>query len=152
MANTHPEYVTGAELTRWMQEQADFRQRLEVRIGNQHGEIVGTLRRIEDQVRETNGKTQKNTEAIAVLARDIEALKSEERHVESLVESIRDEGCSQFAAHQDALTQSSALAVEAWSVKKRAGLAAGLMAGGSLMWPALQKIAEAVHAFIEKHP
>ena len=148
----HPDYATGAELSRWVQEQADFRQRLEARIGSQHSEIVGALRRIEDQVRETNGKTQKNTETIAVLARDVEAMKSEENHIESLVESIRDEGCSQFAAHQDALTQTSALAVEAWSAKKKAGLAAGLLAGGSLMWPAIQKIAEAVHAYIVRLP
>ena len=152
MATNHPDYVTGAELTRWMQEQADFRQRLEVRIGIQHSELVGTLRRIEDQVRETNGKTQKNTETIAVLVRDVEAMKSEENHIESLVESIRDDGCSQFTAHQEVMAQSSALAVEAWSAKKKAGLAAGLLAGGSLMWPAIQKIAEAVHAYIIRLP
>lgn len=71
-----PDYVTDGEMSRWMTEQQDFRHRLEHRLGAQHAEIVDRLERIEEQVRETNGRTRKAEANIAIEDREIEAVKT----------------------------------------------------------------------------
>jgi hypothetical protein len=143
-----PDYVTGAEFARFIQEEAGFRERLERRLADQHAMIRGELSEIKGMVREANGRTGKNAEAIAVLMRDLDAIKSEENEIERTVHSIREDGCSQLHAHVD-IVQS---AINGWTPKKKAAVAGGLVGGGVLIWPALQKFAEAVHAIVERLP
>lgn len=82
-----PDYITDHEMTRWMDEQHKFRERLERRLGEQHQEIVGRLVRIEDQVRETNGRTRKAEACIAVEDREIEAIKTNLQRIDRYLSS-----------------------------------------------------------------
>ena len=142
------DFITNAEFSRWMSEQSDFRARLESRIGAQHGETMTTLRRIEDQVLVTNGRTRANGEAIAGLTVRLDVIEAESEKVESIAQSIRDEGCSQLAAHQ---TLRQGGTPSDWSPRKKAAVVGGLLAGGSLVWPAaaelMKVVTEVIHPF-----
>jgi len=142
------DFITSAEFTRWMSEQSDFRARLESRLGAQHGETMTTLRRIEDQVLQTNGRTRLNGEAISGLTVRLGVLETESEKIERVAQSIRDEGCSQLAAHQQLVQGTSP---DAWSPRKKAAVVGGILAGGSLVWPAVSEIIklanEAIHHF-----
>ena len=142
------DYVTGAELNRWMQEQSDFRARLELRIATQHSEVVGTLRRIEDQVRETNGRVRDAETAITNNTDRLDRIETDDRKIETIVQTIRDDGCSQYAAHTQALSALAGTAPNTWTPQRKAAVTGGLVATGALIWPALQEIATAVHAIV----
>lgn len=147
------DFVSSAEFTRWMSEQSDFRMRLESRIGAQHSEVVSTLRRIEDQVNQTNGRTRANGEAIAGLTVRLVTIEAENEKVESIAQSIRDEGCSQLAAHQTLLQGGTP---SDWSPRKKAAVVGGILAGGSLVWPAVSEFVklanEVIHHFAGTPP
>ncbi len=98
-------------------------------------------------VREANGKTAANGQAIAIIQRELDAIRSEDLAIEATVEDIKAHGCHQLENHQQVL-----MTTLGWSPKKKAGVAAGLLTTGALAWPAIQQIAEAVHAAIERWP
>ena len=91
--------VSGAEFQRWMEEEGAFRFRLEQRLAGWHNETSLRLDRIEANGREANGKTAEHAKLIAVIMRDLEAIRAELGDTEQTVHSIKDEGCSQYAAH-----------------------------------------------------
>jgi len=138
-------FVSSDEMSRWMREQADFRQRLETRISGQHAEVIATLVRIETQVRETNGRTRKAEAAIEAVDARLDRVDADDERIAAAVQSIRSGGCSQYTAHMDLLRQN----VEGWSPRKKAAVSGGLVAGGVLVWPMLQELVQAVHAVVD---
>lgn len=147
---THNDYITQGEFSRWIGdwrlEEANFRSRLEARMGEQHAYVRTELNEIKGMVKEANGKTNRNGEAIAIIQRDLDAIKSEDNAIEQAVEDIRARGCAQLQTHQEVLTGLG------WGAKKKAAVAGGLLGTGALIWPAVQQIAEAVHAYLDKAP
>ena len=139
------QYVSSDEMSRWMHEQSDSRQRLEARIAGQHVEVVATLSRIETQVRETNGRTRKAESAIEAINVRLDRVDEDDNEIANVVQAIREGGCSKFGAHVEILRQN----VEGWSERKKAGIAGGLVAGGALAWPAIQELARAIHAAVD---
>jgi hypothetical protein len=144
MAFPPHDYVSGAEFSRYVAEEVAYRARIAHQLEIQYQHISQELGEIKAVVRESNGRTSKNTEAIAVLQRELEAVESEDSHIEQLVDDIRTHGCAQFAAHEHAVE------VLGWSGKRKAAVAGGLLGGGALMWPALQEIAKAIHAVFDR--
>lgn len=138
--------VTGEEFSRWMNEQANFRSRLEQRLESHHNLIQVELAEIKAMVRETNGKTIKHGEAIAVIQREIEAIKAEDVEIERLATSIKNEGCSQFAVHSQLIQGDTP---DTWSTKKKAAVAGSLVGGGALIWPFLGEVAKIVHTVLD---
>lgn len=144
----NPDFVSGREFSDWMREQSDFRTRLEQRINAQHGEVVDTLHRIEDKVGETNGRVRNAEGEIQSIKSRLASIEADDEKIEQTVESIRDEGCSQYAAHV-AILQNN---VESWSSKKKLAAAGGFISLGALIWPAVQELAAALHALLDKLP
>lgn len=142
----NPEFVTAAEFSRWMQMESDFRTRLEHRLELNAQEVRSGLGKIEGHLAEINGRTRKNTDAIAVMEREVSAIKQEDLAIERVVDDIKSQGCAQFAQHEAVLTSLG------WTPKKKVAVAGGLVGTGVLIWPAIQQIAAAVHAAIEKFP
>ena len=149
----HPfggDYITSAEYQRHLEEEAGFRLRLEQRIDRGFVGLQQGLTRLEGQVREANGKTGKHAEVIAVVQRDIEAIKQEDNEIEKLVTSIKDEGCSQYAAHATLLAGGAEdyrpmRHPSAWSNKtKGVALGAVILA----MLPALSELVHLLHDFV----
>lgn len=143
---TSPDYVTGSEFARWMDEESKFRERLERRMHDNAQAVQAGLGKIETHLADINGRTRKNSECIAVIEREIDAIKSEDKAIERTVEQIRNHGCGKLEAHEIVLQTIG------WTPQKKVAVAGGLVGAGALVWPALQKIAEAVHAAIERWP
>ena len=139
------QYVSSDEMSRWMHEQADFRQRLESRISGQHAEVIEALVRIETQVRETNGRTRKAESAIEAMNVRLDRVDADDNEIANTVQAIREGGCSKYGAHMDLLRQN----VEGWSPRKKAAVGGGLIAGGAVAWPAIQELARAIHALVD---
>ena len=99
----HPDYVSGSEFKRWMDEESAFRGRIEKRMADNFAEIKQSVSRIESLQRETNGRLNNAERTIAVVERDIDAIKSEDSEIERLVTSIQRDGCHQYAAHEKVL-------------------------------------------------
>ena len=146
MPQPQHDYVTAAEFSRWMQMESDFRTRIEHRLELNAQEVRSGLGKIEHHLADINGRTRKNSESVAVLERNFDAMKSEGLHIETVVDDIKAHGCAQFAAHE------TIIQTIGWSGQKKAAIAGGLVGAGALAWPAIQKIAEAVHAAIERWP
>lgn len=130
------EFVHSDEFTRWVSEEANFRLRLETRLEAMHKFVGSELSEIKGIVKESNGRTHANSEAIAIMRRDLDALISEDQEIEKTVHSIQEQGCNQLSQHEQILTNLG------WSAQKKAAVAGGLVGTGALMWPALQKLAE----------
>ena len=128
-----------------MREQADFRQGLELRIANQHMEVVAVLSRIEMQVRETNGRTRKAESSIEAMNVRLDRVDADDNEIANAVQAIREGGCSKYGAHVEILRQN----VEGWSPRKKAAVGGGLIAGGAVAWPAIQELARAIHALVD---
>jgi hypothetical protein len=137
--SVHPDHITGPEFTRWTTE-------LTRQIAANASAVNEGLGRIERQLAEINGRTRKNTESILVIERDLDAIKSEDTAIDEKVDDLKTNGCAQFLAHENVLRELG------WTPKKKAAVAGGLVGTGVLAWPAIQKIAEAAHAFLEKLP
>jgi hypothetical protein len=135
--------ITAAEFTRWMQQESEFRSRLEHRLEVNAAAVQTGLGVIQAHLAEINGRTRKNSEAIAVLERELQAMESEERHIEAVVDEIKAKGCAQLVAHREVVETLG------WPAKKKAVVAGTLLTGGALAWPALQEIAGAIHAGVE---
>lgn len=135
--SNQPDYITGPEFSRWT---AEITRQL---TANAAAVQVG-LGQIERHLAEINGRTRKNTETIAVLSRDMEAIKSVDGAIEKEVEDLRTHGCAQFVAHEAMVTDLG------WTRRKKATVAGGLVGMGVLAWPAVQEIAAMLHAVIDR--
>lgn len=93
---THNDYITNPEFSRWTAE-----------IGRQltanAADVERGLSKIDAHLEALNGRTRKNTEAIAVIERELEAIKSEDESIERAVTSIQEEGCHQYKEHRNVL-------------------------------------------------
>ena len=141
-----PDYVTGAEFTRWMTEHAAFRDRLERRIAENARLINDGLTRIEDHLGRLNGQTSSNTSGLTSINAQLIQIERENRETLQLAVSIKENGCHKYLAHSQILTD---LSVAGWTPKKKVAIGAGIFAGGSLLWPAVQEIAKGIHTVIE---
>lgn len=112
--------------------------------------VKESLGRIEAHLEKLNGKTATNTEEIRVLKRDVEALVTEDLEIDRKVDKLTLDGCAHYQAHTEMLQQMAGMS--AWTPQKKAAVAGSLLGGGALMWPAIQKVAEAVHAMITHAP
>jgi len=144
---TQPDYVTGAEFARWMTEHAAFRDRLERRMADHATLINAGLTRIEDHLARLNGQTMSNASGLVSISTKLEAMEEENMQTLSLATLIKDNGCHKYRAHAQILTD---LSVAGWTPKKKVAIGAGIFAGGSLLWPAIQEIAKGIHALIER--
>jgi len=148
-------YVSSEEFTRWTGEESAFRARLESGIAAQIKPVSDTLGRIELHLAQINGRTRANSEAIAELRTRVDVIDREDHRIGEAVESLRSEGCAQYAAHTKLINyacRANESDVSGWTDKKKVAVGGGLVATGALVWPALQKLAEAVHALIERWP
>jgi hypothetical protein len=102
MAMNH-DYVTGAEFKRWMDEESAFRARLEKRMADGFIEIKSSVGRVEVLQREANGRTSKAEQAIAVMQRELEAVKHGDGEIERTVKEILTEGCHKYSTHREIL-------------------------------------------------
>jgi len=143
---TPHDYVTGGEFARWMTEEAEFRARLERRMEVNALAVQTGLGEIKTHLAEINGRTRRNSEDIAVIQRELQAIESEDVAIEKTVAEIQAHGCGQLAAHETVLRNLG------WTPQKKAAVAGGLLGTGALMWPAIQEIAAALHVALEKWP
>jgi hypothetical protein len=138
-----PQYVTGDEFTR-------FSDQLSRTLADHHGAIQGSLNRIDSHLEGINGRTRLNSEKISVLEREVEALESVDLSISEKVDDLSKQGCAQYATHTKLLEQ--LVGLPAWTPQKKAAVAGGLVGTGALIWPALQQIAAAAHALLERLP
>lgn len=148
-------YVTSDEFSRYIQEENNFRSRLEGRLASDHRAVRDDLTEIKTLVRETNGRVVKAEQAIGILQRDFQAMQSEELDIEKTVHEIRDEGCNKYGEHKAVLESGGDLSgavmrpqfrLDHFSAKQKAVAGAGI---ALVMWPALQEIAKLLHDLIE---
>lgn len=159
MANG-PHYVTSDEFSRYITEENNFRTRLEARLANDHLVVRADLVEIKTLVKETNGRVGKAEQTIGVIQRELEAIKSEDQEIESTVQSIKEEGCNQYANHVAILSAGGDPAVvsvrpqfrlDHFSTRQKAVAGAGI---ALVMWPAIQeivKLARDILVWIESH-
>lgn len=133
------DFVTGSEFARWMTEESNYRTRLEARHSAQHLAVLNELSEIKGIVKEANGRTWKNSEHIAVIQREIEALKYEAGRAERRVGAVQ----------QDVTSLRNDGPMEEWSRRKKAVIAGSLMGTGAMAWPALKSMADAVIAVMK---
>lgn len=97
------EYVTGAEFKRWMDEESTFRERIERRMENGFTEVKSGVALVASLQRDANGKTAAHERAIAVMQRDVEAIRSEDLQIARDLDHLRKDGCGKYAAHVEVL-------------------------------------------------
>lgn len=114
------------------------------------GNVHASLSRIEDHLEKLNSKTATNTEDVRVLQRDVQALVSEDLAIDAKVTKLARDGCANYETHTRMLEQLGGITV--WPTQKKAAVIGGLVGTGALIWPALQQIAAAVHALLERLP
>lgn len=86
-----------------MEEESAFRGRIERRMADGFAEIKHSMGRVELLQREANGRTSKAEQTIAVMQREIEAIKSEDGEIERTVKEILEKGCHKYATHREVL-------------------------------------------------
>jgi hypothetical protein len=149
-SNAHT-YVTSDDFSRYIMEENNFRSRLEQRLASDHELVRKDLGEIKGLVKETNGRVGNAERTIAVLEREVSAMKSEGQEIEATVHSIKDEGCSQLAQHAAILEAGGTPAfrpefrLDHFSVKQKAVAGAGI---ALVMWPAIQEIATLIHDLV----
>ena len=94
------DFVTGPEFKRWMDEESTTRDRIERRMEAGFSRLETAIVRVEDQVREANGKTSKHAEAIAVIQTDVQAIKTGHEKMDKLVVGIDRDGCGRYPEHR----------------------------------------------------
>ena len=139
MATGPQDFVTGPEFGRFRADFQAFQDRIEQRI--EHG-FTGINARLDL----LNGRTRSAEQTIAVVERRLMAIESEDGAIEATIEQIQQHGCGKLGTHEMVLRELG------WTPQKKAAVAGGLVTTGALMWPAIQKIAEAVHAVIDRMP
>lgn len=97
------DYVKESEFARWMEEESGFRARIEKRMSDGFAELKSSIGRIELLQREANGRTGKAEQHIAVMQREIEAIKSEDGEIEKTVREILTHGCNKYETHRTVL-------------------------------------------------
>lgn len=100
--NDH-DYVTGQEFQRWMDEESMFRDRLERRLEHNFTEVKTAVATVAGLQREANGKTAAHAQTIAVIQRDLEAIKSDDHQISHEIEILRKHGCAKYEAHVEVL-------------------------------------------------
>lgn len=143
------DYVTGAEFARWMREESEFRDRLERRMATNAVAVQAGLDKIEHHLAEINGRTRHNSEGLSALDVRIARIEREDEAIQQTVQSIHDEGCSQYSAHVATLERLGA-APSDWSTRKKTVIGGALVGTGTLIWPAIQEIAKAIHAILDR--
>ena len=138
-----PEFISSDEFTRWSVE-------LHRRLDDHHSAVQGSLRRIDGHLEGINGRTRTNSEKISVLENEVKALELVDHNVDRKIDSLSKEGCAHYLAHTKMLEQLGGVTV--WPAKKKAAIAGGLVGTGALIWPAVQQIAAAAHALLERLP
>ena len=146
MADHVPDFVTGQEFTRWTNEEAAFRLRLETRLAEQSRVIALGFERIDAHFMNLNGRTGSNTSGLTALETRLIRMEKEYSEVMGLVTHVKQDGCAKYAAHAEMLTQ---LSVSGWTPQKKALVGGGMVATGALVWPALQELFVGIHALIE---
>lgn len=149
-----PHYVTSDEFSRYITEENNFRTRLEGRLASDHSLVRNDLSEIKGLIRETNGRVGKAEQAISVMQREVQAMKSEELEIEETVHSIRDKGCSQYEEHKAVLEAGGDPAILArpqfrmdhFSKRQKVVAGAGI---ALVMWPAIQEVAKLLHDLLE---
>lgn len=97
------EHITRGEFGEWRREEAEFRQRLEERMARHHLELTAQINAMLALQRDQNGRVGRTESNVAVIQRELEAIKSEDSEIERLVASIQKDGCHQYRAHEKAL-------------------------------------------------
>jgi len=98
------ENITRGEFGEWRREEGDFRRRLEDRMARQHADLTSQLTQVISLQREANGRVGKAEACIAIIQRELEAIKDEDRSIEAVVTRIETEGCRNFEKHLDTAT------------------------------------------------
>jgi len=151
MANT--DYITRPEFQAWWKERREeednFRLRLETRLHGDHQETLRVLERIETQTRETNGRLRDAEQVVAVLGRDVAALRDEDLEIERVVTKIDRDGCGKL--HDHAAIIEDAAAPAGMSRKRKALLAGGIAAGGAVGWTVLYELIKLGTALVQHH-
>lgn len=117
------EFITDSEFGRFERQQTE-----------RHTETMTLLRRIEDQVRATNGRLQTAEQSIVDIRARLQNIEADDQRIERAVENMG----------QDAPT--------GWSKRKQAGVAAVLVAGGSALWATVQELIKVAHDFLHHIP
>lgn len=146
-------HVTSDEFSRYIQEEANFRLRLEQRLARDHDVVRSELSEIKALVKEANGRVGKTEQSIAIIQREVEAVKAEDRDIQTTVHDISDHGCRKYASHvaileaggDPGMATGEGFLPAHWS--RRQKLAAGA-AGAVVAWPAIQEIAQALRAVV----
>ena len=161
---TGPDYVKASEFARWMHEESEFRGRIEKRMGDGFTEIKASISRVEGLQRDANGRIGKAEKTIAVIERDLDAIKSEDNEIERTLKRIEKEGCHRYEAHREVLgvldganievekAATPAFRLPALSPKQKAVAGIGVSA---LLIPAIAelfKLGTAFLAYLETHP
>jgi hypothetical protein len=92
-----------SEFTRWWSEESKTRERLERRMESGFSDLKRAVDEVAGLQRAANGKTAEHARMIAVMERDVAAIKSAEVDVAETVHSIQQEGCHQYESHRAAL-------------------------------------------------
>jgi hypothetical protein len=133
------QFVSSEEFAHFRDDIKEMRRALEKQIEVGFGGINARLDSL-------NGRTRSAEQTIAVVERRLQAIESDDRSIEAVVTDIKTHGCAQLETHETVLRELG------WSPRRKAVVAGGLMGAGAMFWPAIQKIAEAVHAFVERMP
>jgi len=144
---TPPDYVTGAEMSRYFIEESAFRERLELRMAETARALGVGLTKIETHLAVLNGSTMTNTSGIGAIEKRLIRIEREYEDLAEMLQSVKSHGCAKYEAHSQVLSD---LSVAAWSPKKKAAVGGGMIATGALIWPVVQEGLKAVHALIER--
>jgi hypothetical protein len=139
------DYVSGAEFGRFLQDFSRFQDRLERRLNDGFG---GMNARLDD----LNGRTRKNSEAIAAAVVRLDAIENEDSEIERAVANIRDHGCSQLESHATVMRAvanggdgDGDLLSGYWPRKKKIAVGGGLLALGGVIGTLLLEMIKAAH-------
>jgi hypothetical protein len=124
-----PEYVKSDEFTRFVVEQHDYRTRAETRLAVQHAEVMRLLQGILDEAKATNGRVRSTESALTGMGIRLDRIDEDAKEIEKTAKSIKEDGCSQYAAHVQILQGQSP---DGWSTQKKVGIGGAIAGAGAL--------------------
>lgn len=124
-----PEYVKSDEFSRFVVEQHDYRTRAETRLSVQHAEVMRMLEGILSEAKATNGRVRTTESTLAGMGIRLDQIDRDAKEIEATARSIKDEGCSQYAAHVAILKGDSP---DQWSVQKKVGIGSAIAGAGAI--------------------